>query len=767
MTPFSFPRFFKTVRGRLMAAFLLAVLLPLLGTTLYGNWITSKIIRERALEASHADTLRRASQVRDFLDNVENDVLYLATLDDLRRLLEAQRFDEQRNILRYRQELAREYYTFAATHPHYYQVRFLDASGQEVVRVDSDGQQAHIIPWDQLQDKSDRYYFTETIALPPGALYVSPLDLNREHGQVEIPHTPVIRYAMPVDYLGERAGIVIINVFADSFLRFLEDHAPAYDTLLVDSQGYYLMHPQEARRWGSPRDLDTGYRLQRDFPPDVVQRVLSGRVGVAQSGEATLVFAPIHVTGSEGTQTWMVVRVEAQDTLYAPVRSFRLTAGGILAAAILFSVFSAFTLATRFTRPIEALQEGVRAFARRAEYRPLPIPGEDEIGQLTQEFNRMARLLQKHIAQLTGLNEAGRRMTASLERQPAQQAVLEAIASLLPVAGAALQVCRADERCRLVSQSASLPPALSDETLETLRREARTQQQACSMRVGQVTVYCACLPLSAPDTWYLLAWGTDPDLQQVVMHNLFATLSVQASVALENVLLYERLAEHRQRLARLLQTTIRAQEEERKMVAYDLHDGLIQDLVGVRLCLSNFAAWQQQAPELAGEALQKGREQLTQAIREARRLLQGLRPTLLDDLGLLTALRETTRENAELGQWQVHLDLPEDLPPMDEAIEMTAFRILQEALANIRKHAQAHNVSLRVRADDRLHITVQDDGRGFEPQALPDSRQSIGLTSMRERAYLVGGVCRVHSAPGAGTRIEITLPLQLEEEFTP
>jgi len=754
--------FLNTVRGRLVAAFLVVVLIPLLGTTLYGNWITSKIIRQRAVEAAYADTLRRAAQVRDFLDGVEHDVYYLAGLDDLHDLLDARRFGRTKDALHYRRQLERQFYIFTATHPNYYQVRYIDADGMEVVRVDSDGRQARIIAQERLQDKSDRYYFTETIRLPSGQLYISPLDLNREHGRVEVPYKPVIRYAVPVDYLGERAGIIIINVFGDALLRFLESQGKYYSLMLVDPEGYYLFHPDAARRWGGPRDLDTGYRLQADYAPAVAAAVLSGRVGAAETDSDTLVYAPVVVAADSQPRYWVVVRAQSKRVLFAPISAFRQTAALILVVAILGAGAMVYALATRFTRPIEALQAEVRAFAETAEYHPLPVTQEDEIGQLTREFNRMARLLQAHIAQLTGLNEAGRRMTASLERQQTHAAVLNAFFSLLPLSAAALTTCSADGKCRFAAQRGEMLP--DDPDWQALRAQAHSRGLAQRVSERGHTRYCAFLHLSAEDDWYLQAVGSHPDLPRPVMRNLFAALSMQAGVALENVLLYERLAEHRQRLAQLLQTLIRTQEEERKMVAYDLHDGLIQDLVGVRLCLSNFALWQQQAPELADDALRKGREQLTLAIREARRLLQGLRPTLLDDLGLLTALRELARETAELGGWQVHLDLPEGLPPLDEAVEMTAFRIVQEALANVLKHAQAQHVRLEVRADShRLYLGIEDDGRGFEPDTQPLLRRSVGLASMRERAYLMGGHCRIHSVLHAGTRVEITLPFTIQE----
>ncbi len=764
---FAFLRsFLQTLRGRLVTAFLVAVLLPLLGTALYGNWVTSKIIQERALENAHADTLRRASQIRDFLQGVEADVHYLASLDDLRKLFYADQTQNTRDFLLYRQNLAREFFIFTSTHPSYYQVRYINARGQEVVRVDSDGRDARIVPWDELQNKADRYYFTETMALEAGRLYVSSLDLNREHGRIETPYKPVIRYAVPVDYLGERRGIVIINVYGDAFLDFLQGSSAHQRMMLVDSSGYYLYHPDESRRWGGPRDLDSGYRLDKDYSPQVAQQVLNGKPGVVSTRDEALAFAPVLVSANPQPRSWTVIRAESRRALFAPIADFRRTAGIILAVAIFFAGVMVLGIARHFTRPIETLQSAVRAFAETARYAPLPVTRNDEIGLLTGEFNRMARLLQTHISQLERLNEAGKRMMATLERAPAQQAVLQAVRSILPCTWAALTICVTDELCRPTAQCGEGPPPDAEARLQ-LHARARQEGRGFAHLPSGWTLYCAHLPISDENAWYLEAAGTHPDLRQPVMQNLFAALTTQASIALENVLLYERLSQHKKRLSQLLNALIRAQEDERKMVAYDLHDGLIQDLVGVRLCLSNFVVWREQSPELAGEALERGRQQLTCAIREARRLLQGLRPTLLDDLGLLTALRELARETTELGGWELTLSLPdpETMPPLEEAIDMTAFRIVQEAFANILKHAKASTVRLEVRVDDSLRLIIEDDGLGFEADSpVARSRHAIGLNSMRERASLVGGRCDIESAPGKGTRVSVRLPFSLQEE---
>ncbi|NOY98513.1 MAG: HAMP domain-containing protein [Chloroflexi bacterium] len=755
----------KTLRTRLVVAFLTVVLVPLIGTGLYGNWVTSKIIQERAVEAAHNDTLRRAQQIDDFLDGVRGDVLYLANLDDLQELLAAREQGDAPAGESARQQLSREFLVFSRSHLNYYQIRYLDETGQEIVRVDSDGQAARIVPANRLQNKASRYYFTDTIQLPPGMLYVSPLDLNREFGAIEFPYRPVIRYATPIYHEGQLRGIVIINIFAERFLAFLDGDTDSQTAMLVDQDGYYLAHPDQDKRWGSPRDLDTGENLHRDYP-ELASTVLAGEVGSQTAAREVLVYAPVYPLAADPGKYWMVVHAESVDSMFAPITAFRVTAATILAAAVLVAISMILVLSRRLTDPLIALQQGVKRFGEEAAYHPLPVLADDEIGQLTGEFNRMADAIQGHIWHLTLLNEAAREIAAGLERKTTSRAILTAARRLLDVEQAAFVEAADDGAVRATEwqggwDGESWP---QHELVLGLYRQAREQG---TVQIVQLEEDCAVgvAPLRPEGTGglFLAVCGKPAVLQAPAAAKLFTTLAAQADIALQNVALYERLEAHRRRLSSLLKALITAQEEERKLIAYDLHDGLIQYLVGARLCLSGCVLQNGKDEAQVGKALSESLRQLATAIQEGRRLIEGLRPTLLDDLGLAAALRELTELGAAAQGWELDLQIDLEDDDLDPSIEITAFRIVQEALSNVRKYAQAKRVELTAFVrDGRLRIQVRDGGQGFDLEHLEKKRPSVGLASMRERAELVGGRCEIHSAPGEGTLVSLELPLRPE-----
>lgn len=199
------------------------------------------------------------------------------------------------------------------------------------------------------------------------------------------------------------------------------------------------------------------------------------------------------------------------------------------------------------------------------------------------------------------------------------------------------------------------------------------------------------------------------------------------------------------------------------MVAYDIHDGLLQYLVATRLLLRNYAALLEQNPEAARGVLKDGMEQLATAINEGRRIIEGMRPTLLDDLGLEAAIREMAQGLARRAGWQFSLEMDLDGAAIPPNVEITAFRIVQEALTNAYKYAsgQRVEVSLGVK-DDVLTISVRDWGEGFALDKIDADLGHVGLVAMQERARLAGGVCIISSNPGEGAQVFVRLPLTQE-----
>ena len=227
--------------------------------------------------------------------------------------------------------------------------------------------------------------------------------------------------------------------------------------------------------------------------------------------------------------------------------------------------------------------------------------------------------------------------------------------------------------------------------------------------------------------------------------------------AIENARLYRRLAEREEMLERFATRTVEAQELERRRLAGEIHDGISQRLVSLwyHLLAAEDAAAASDPRVLLGE-LATAKELATAALGEARGAIAGLRPFVLDDLGLGPGLES-------LGRSLPGVEVEVEVEPVELAphVEAALYRIVQEALQNTVKHAGASAVLVRLGpVDGGVRLVVSDDGRGFDPDTVAgaEDRHAYGLVGMRERAELIGASITLISRPGTGTVVEVVVP---------
>jgi signal transduction histidine kinase len=231
--------------------------------------------------------------------------------------------------------------------------------------------------------------------------------------------------------------------------------------------------------------------------------------------------------------------------------------------------------------------------------------------------------------------------------------------------------------------------------------------------------------------------------------------------AIDHANLFGELAEKERALEALIRKTIEAQEEERRRVATELHDGVTQQLVSVWYRLQACGRSLRDDPDRADRELAAARQLVDEALAEARAAIYDLRPSMLDDLGLSPSLRELARRQLE-GEVELRLDV-DDVGALPAHHEVALYRIAQEAVTNIRKHAGARRVVVSLRSHpDCVELTIEDDGTGFEVQSVGASgpRTSFGMTGMAERASLVGSELMVRSAPARGTAVSVRIRRQ-------
>ncbi|MCG3113007.1 MAG: GAF domain-containing protein [Candidatus Manganitrophus sp. SB1] len=251
---------------------------------------------------------------------------------------------------------------------------------------------------------------------------------------------------------------------------------------------------------------------------------------------------------------------------------------------------------------------------------------------------------------------------------------------------------------------------------------------------------------------------TPEEIQKIV------TMANQVSVAIENATLYQAVTKHMERLQTLSSAIVNIQEEERRRIAQELHDEAGQALTGIKMNLEWVEKELPPSEKAVREKIEEVKSQVGKIMEELRRLSYDLRPAILDELGLVPTLRWYIEEYSKRTRTAVHLQTTGLQKRLSAKIEILLYRVIQEALTNVAKHAQAESVILSLEKKDvHIHLYITDDGKGFEVKRYfsspPMIRRGLGILGMKERVELAGGTFFIDSDLGQGTRISIKVPI--------
>ncbi len=351
----------------------------------------------------------------------------------------------------------------------------------------------------------------------------------------------------------------------------------------------------------------------------------------------------------------------------------------------------------------------------------------DEAARRTRELETLHRLAQRVAAEPDprGVLEHALRTLVDMDWFDCGEALMEEEGSLVTVA---VGSCSAQ-----AVAACPLREGLGDDARAVLRSGVVTRRGRWRL-----------VPVG-PAALLALAGAAD------VSASFLAAVVELVHAALKRTHLHARLAEKEQQRSRLLQAVLNAQEEERGRISRDLHDQIGQSLTALLLGLDR------NLDEPDTSDLAKLKEIASIALADVRRIALDLRPSVLDELGLEAALRRFARDTHERYQIEVRVlvTLPKRLGHQEETV---LYRVAQEALTNVVRHARARSASVVVTASHGgVQLVVEDDGVGFDPDGLAAAEQ-IGLMGMRERLELLGGSLRLESAAGEGSSVYARLP---------
>lgn len=365
---------------------------------------------------------------------------------------------------------------------------------------------------------------------------------------------------------------------------------------------------------------------------------------------------------------------------------------------------------------------------------------DDAIATPIRELRRLYRDAEEKAARLRLIVD----VRSTLDRSPSETSVHEALTAIVVFAGAATASLRSQsgEMWQCVGQNGQQRPMIDP---------AETRFIGTAWRDGEQME----LRLSRPA---FPIHEDDRSTIQIVADQLAVFLAAERQQSIQKQLTMDLQARERD-LARLVEAMIGAQEQERRRVAYDLHDGVAQSLVSLLFHLEAAGVAMHDAGA-AKQAIESGIEIARMSIRDVRGAIAALRPAELDDLGLEAALRARLD-----GITDKDVAFQSDLngQRLSGPFEVTFYRVAQEALANAVKHSSCSRIEVRLSTEDpqSVTLTITDNGCGIAVTPAPNARNGwgVGLSAMRERMTLIGGSLTIRSTPGAGTAILARAPI--------
>ncbi len=770
-----FRRFSLT--SALVVLFAVAGLIPLTIFGLSVIQIVSNQLIQRSLEELKQGVLTDAHNIQHRVDTAQGDLPVLSHVAAMQELIQARVRRDPARIEQWRKALERVFLAFSTNRKVYNQIRYIDEEGRELVRVDADGvKPPRVVPRDWLENKRRRPYFSETMALGPGQVYASPLELNREREQIEVPYRPVIRYASPLfDDEGNRRGIVIINLNAGPLLDALyqEGQAAQKKVFVVDQEGFYLLSPDPAKRWGGPRDLNTGERIQRDFS-SLAGRFLSREAVATIMGEQVITSQSLALSSSPSGPSLVIVELMPTHIVLAPVTDLRLYLLTFLVIVGAVAVAGAVLIGRRFARPIVTLEKAAHQIQQGALGVTVEVGGSREIAALGDTFNAMAEGLARSRSQIERqLNElqARQRVTESILRFPdltvRMSIALREILSLLgPAIKGAIYLVERGRLALKVEEGFSptflalgrdvpldacpwvgaltetrIPWKGSDPITEALRQEGVMAWISLPLIVEKKL-----------EGILLLADSRATLMEEETMRTLRAMVD-QVAVAIHNARLY---AESRERLARLItlreiDQAIAAQlslDEVIKVVLERVHLHMTTDAIGLSLI-----DWEKKRTLLAHLRLPEGVEIRGEAFGLSESLLDvlsvRLEPVIIYDLSddpRVINHREIIRRyglKSYLGMPLIVqgraigvLHMSTTTPHRFTADEADFFATLAGQAAISIQNARLYEMALR-RGEALAaltHSTVTLARSGPEPEALSTVLQSVSRATGADRS---------------------------------
>lgn len=406
-----------SLRTKIVVPMVALAVIPALVIGLFAMFQGGKTLRRNAIERLRFDTATKGEAIQAFLDRVQQDLHFLSRLKSVCDLASMVPNDDAEASEFQRRTVEEEFQNFSERKRGIYQIRYLDEKGREVIRLNVKDGQAYLVARDGLQDKGGRYYVKECLKLPEDAIYVSPMDLNVEHGKLEEPHQNVVRYGTRVfAERGEAKGILIINLYADYLLSLIEPMPGSSEAWLLDENGFYLGHLGEQGGKRMLYDPEKRRRIDDDYPKKEAEQILDADAEGAtiETLSAFLSCVPVAYDSGKKDRRWMLMVAYPRGPIEAHVSQLAVFLLAVMVLVLSVSGLMGVFIGQYLARPLSSLRLATREISAGNLFRRVQVTTSDEIEGLAEDFNTMTERLRLAHAELASWNE-------KLEREVARQ----------------------------------------------------------------------------------------------------------------------------------------------------------------------------------------------------------------------------------------------------------------------------------------------------------------------------------------------------------
>ncbi len=400
------PSIFRSLslHAKLTWILLITAIVPIIIIAFYSYDRASTSYKNAAKLVDSAHIKEGKSIIDHYLQKVPGDLRFLAQFHDFKRYLLWHAIGEDGEANRWLQSTVNGFSSFMQSKDLYMQLRVINTQGWEVIRINRDANgNVSVSGKHDLQQKSDSDYFIKTMQLPANKYYVSSLNLNREHGKIQLPHTPVIRYALPIiDENGTRLGIIILNLYADIFLKQVtqmddSDHQQDDAFYITNQNGFYLAHPDNSKTFGFDLNHTSMILLEHPKLWEAIQDDQSGQI---TTDDAVYFLNKIYPLAQNKENYWYLIYTVPRNIYLASLSTFQQMFFGIIIFLIIALILISRPIINVLVRPLRKVTHNMQRLQRgETNLEKITYAGNDELREMVDAANGMGQRISAAIEQ--------------------------------------------------------------------------------------------------------------------------------------------------------------------------------------------------------------------------------------------------------------------------------------------------------------------------------------------------------------------------------